>query len=82
VAPFDALVLEPFLLVAHWLGGSSKATDDLAEWELKTLSPGSLLNFMERRISKLRERVLAGVAGPFLSAPTHEGGWIDPTILV
>jgi hypothetical protein len=79
---FDVLVLEPFLLVAHWLGGSSKATDDLEEYELKTMFPGYLLHFEERRVGKLRERVLAGFAGPLLSAPTHEGGWIDPTILV
>jgi hypothetical protein len=78
---FDADAIEPFLLVAHWLGGSSKATDNLEEWELR-IDQNYLLHFMDRRIGKLRERVLAGLAGPLLSAPTHEGGWIDATILV
>jgi hypothetical protein len=77
----DIEAKEPFLLVAQWLGGSSKATDDLEEWRLGT-DPTYLLHFMDRRIGKLRERVLAGVAGPLLSAPTHEGGWIDAPILV
>jgi hypothetical protein len=76
----DGDAVEPFLLVAQWLGGSSKATKVVEDHNLKT--GFYLLHFMGRRIDNLRERVLAGFAGPLLSAPTHEGGWIDATILV
>ncbi|NLX96414.1 MAG: hypothetical protein GXY83_09580 [Rhodopirellula sp.] len=39
-------------------------------------------DFFGERARRLAERVANGLAGPLLSAPTHQGGWLDPVALV
>jgi hypothetical protein len=38
--------------------------------------------FLEGRLRELIERLSIGRAAPLLAAPTHQGGWIDPRVLV
>ena len=44
--------------------------------------PPSLARFLGRRILEITRRVAEHHAAPLLSAPTHEGAWIDPRALV
>lgn len=38
--------------------------------------------FLRARLEELRTRLVAGQPRPMLAAPTHQGGWIEPSTLV
>lgn len=63
-------------LLMAWLTGSSRGVDvssvfgDYGSWRRCAI----------RRCRTLAERVEKRIAAPLLSAPAHQGGWIDPTI--
>jgi len=66
-------------LLSTWLTGSSKLTKP--KWG----RPGAeqaITRFLNVRVETLRARVADSIAAPLLAAPTHEGGWIDPLVLV
>lgn len=70
------------------------AYDRPLRWELGRLAlgwidgalaarPGAAsMDFLGARLDLLGERVARGEVRPLLSAPTHRGGFIDPTVLV
>jgi len=41
-----------------------------------------IVNFLNARIAAIATQLAKGKAAPLLSAPTHEGGWIDPSVFV
>jgi hypothetical protein len=51
-------------------------------WPASRYNPIALHRFFDGRVQELIQRVVQRRAQPLLAAPTHEGGWIDPVVLV
>lgn len=42
----------------------------------------TVARFQSQRVLEIAQRCIAGHAAPLLAAPTHQGGWIEPSVLV
>ena len=60
-------------LVCSWLGETTGPN---------AIAPPAEPSFFTRRCLAVARRAAAKQAAPLLAAPTHEGGWINPAVLV
>ena len=83
-------------VVTAWLTGSPPTTHiekrehydravvvvDGEEYSRGAVQNTSITDFMNRRVLRLAQQVGSGIAQPLLALPTHEGGFLDPRVLV
>ena len=73
--PRPQILLACFIL--SWLEGSQQMK---LAFDSDKFEPSA--KFLFKRLSAIAHRVARKIPLPLLSAPTHEGGWIDPTSLI
>jgi hypothetical protein len=67
--------------VNKWLEPTKSIDFSIMEEE-NSISGRSLSTFMQGRLNHILVRVRSGLSVPLLSAPTHQGGWLDPAVFM
>ncbi len=67
--------------IGHWLNQLPATTliDSIDQTQFK---PPPIIVFMRLRMLSILERIQQGQYLPLLSAPTHHGGWLEPSQLI